>query len=237
MKAAGSALAKAAPRNEVYGILKNQILSLTVKPGEMLSENSLSAQMNAGRPMVRDALSQLTEEGYTVVYPQKGTAVTLIDMERIRQAVYTHLVLEQAVIREICQRGLDEEELAYLQEVLVLQKREDSRNDALSLIMTEQQFHYALTSLCGRESMWDLFRTLDCDLLRINHLEYSTFNYNIYMSSLTSWENRQVENRLMLDNIRKGDAEAANLICSNHYNTVLWNAESLRAIYPQFFSG
>ena len=50
----------------------------------MLSENIISAQMNAGRSAVRDALAQLTEEGYVVVYPQKGTAVSMIDPERIK---------------------------------------------------------------------------------------------------------------------------------------------------------
>ncbi len=237
MGAAEQMLAGTEPRNGAYGILQNQILTLEIKPGEMLSESILSAQMNAGRPMVRDALSQLTEEGYVVVYPQKGTVVTLIDMERVRQAVYTHSVLEQAVITEVCERGLTREGLSALQKVLMVQKAENEREDIRRLITAEQQFHYVLASLCGREGSWDLFRTLDCDLLRVNYLEYSTFNYNIYMSSLTSWENRQVENRLMVDNLRKGDADAAKLICTNHYNTVLWNAESLRTIYPQFFSG
>ena len=51
--------------------------------------------------------------------------------------------------------------------------------------------------------------------------QYSTFNFKVYMSSLTRWEHTQVETRLLLDNIMRGDAEAASLICSNHFNAVL----------------
>ena len=60
-------------RNQVYELLKKRILCMELQPRDMLSENTLSAQMKAGRPLVREALAQLVEEGYVVVYPQKGT--------------------------------------------------------------------------------------------------------------------------------------------------------------------
>ena len=75
----GEILEGARPQNEAYEGLKHQILSLDIEPGEMLSESILSSQMNVGRPLMRDALAQLAEEGYVMVYPQKGTAVTMID--------------------------------------------------------------------------------------------------------------------------------------------------------------
>ena len=95
-------VAKIDSRNDIYSFLRNQILSLVIEPGEMLSENSLSSQMSVSRALVRDALARLTEEGYIVVYPQRGTVVTMIDPERIKQSVHTHIVLEQAVIEEVC---------------------------------------------------------------------------------------------------------------------------------------
>ena len=72
--------------------------------------------------------------------------------------------------------------------------------------------------------------------MRVNYLQYSTFNFKVYMSSLTRWEHTQVEGRLLVDNIMRRDAEAASLICSNHFNTILWNMDTLQGIYPQFFS-
>jgi DNA-binding GntR family transcriptional regulator len=223
--------------SEVYEALKRQILTFSMPPGEKLSESILSAQMNAGRPMVRDVLAQLAEEGYIVVYPQKGTAVTALQPERIRQAVHTHIVLEQAVIEEICKKGLTDEQSEKLEQLLLEQKGITGKDEAIDFIIAEQQMHYMLASFCGREYMWNVFRTMDCDLLRINYLQYSTFNYNAYMSSLTSWEHTQVEGRMLADNLRRQDGEAAQLLCASHYNSVLLNMGSLQAIYPQFFSG
>ncbi|MBS5958676.1 MAG: GntR family transcriptional regulator [Clostridiales bacterium] len=224
-------------KNDVYYQLRNQILNMDIKPGERLSENLLSSQMNVGRNAVREALSRLVEEGYIVVYPQRGTEVTLIDRERIRQAVFSHTVLEQAMIEELCSQGLTGEQLKSLEEVLTRQKSESNQQNIMDFLMMEQELHYLFSSFCGREYSWEVFRTLDCDLLRLNYLQYTTFNYRIDMSSLTSWEHSQVEGRLLVDHLRRRDAEAASLICANHFNTILWNAGTLQEIYPQFFSG
>lgn len=223
-------------RNEIYNFLRNQILSLSIEPGEMLSENSLSSQMSVSRALVRDALARLTEEGYIVVYPQRGTVVTMIDPERIKQSVHTHIVLEQAVIEEVCSQGLTEEQRASLEECLANQKAVKGDGDVLELLAADRHLRYLLSAFCGKEHIWDYFRILDCDMMRVNYLQYSTFNFKVYMSSLTRWEHTQVEARLLADNIRRGDAEAASLICSNHFNTILWNTDTLQGIYPQFFS-
>ena len=54
------------PQDELYEMVKRQILTLKMKPGEMLSENMLAFRFQAGRPAIRDVLSQLAEEGYVV---------------------------------------------------------------------------------------------------------------------------------------------------------------------------
>ena len=229
-------VAKIDSRNDIYSFLRNQILSLVIEPGEMLSENSLSSQMSVSRALVRDALARLTEEGYIVVYPQRGTVVTMIDPERIKQSVHTHIVLEQAVIEEVCRQGLTPEQKALLEESLEKQKEVKGDSDVLELLAADRHMRYLLSTFCGKEHIWDYFRTLDCDMMRVNYLQYITFNFKVYMSSLTRWEHTQVETRLLLDNIMRGDAEAASLICSNHFNAVLWNTDTLQGIYPQFFS-
>lgn len=223
-------------RNQVYELLKKQILCMELQPRDMLSENTLSAQMKAGRPLVREALVQLVEEGYVVVYPQKGTEVSLIDPERVKQAVHAHIVLEQAIVKELCSQGLTEGQMGQLDEVLKLQKEKSGRDAVLELLILEREFHYLLSAFCGREHIWKLFRTLECDALRVSYLRYGIFNYQVRESALTSWENTQVEERLLLENIRRGEGEAAVLLCANHFNGLLWHMDALKGIYPQYFA-
>lgn len=231
----GEILEGARPQNEAYEGLKHQILSLDIEPGEMLSESILSSQMNVGRPLMRDALAQLAEEGYVMVYPQKGTAVTMIDPERVRQAVHTHIVLEQAVLAEACQQGLTGAQLEYLECILEEQKRRG--DDAVKRMILERQMSNALAAFCGKKYMLDVFRTMDCDMLRVKCLHYNTFGFPAQMFPPSSWKYTQVEGRMLVDNLRRRDTDAAWLLCSNHFKMVLLHMDSLRGIYPQFFSG
>ena len=147
-------VAKIDSRNDIYSFLRNQILSLVIEPGEMLSENSLSSQMSVSRALVRDALARLTEEGYIVVYPQRGTVVTMIDPERIKQSVHTHIVLEQAVIEEVCRQGLTPEQKALLEESLEKQKEVKGDSDVLELLAADRHMRYLLSTFCGKEHSW-----------------------------------------------------------------------------------
>lgn len=228
------AAAKAVKENNAYDMLKREILSLALKPGEKLSENALAVRLKKGRVQIREALSQLAEEGYVVVYPQRGTEVTLISMQRIRQAVHAHIVLEQGVIQELCGGKLDEDQCSRLEEVVKNGSRLKTDDDITGFLASEWSFHYLLSQFGGHEHIWDVFRTLDSDVFRVDWLSYQTFNYPSSYS-MTGMERTQVECRMLLNNIRRGDAEAAVLICANHFNTVAGNADLLRGIYPQYF--
>ena len=223
------------PQNQAYEALKQQILSLEIEPGEMLSESILSSQLNVGRPLMRDALAQLAEEGYVMIYPQKGTEVTRIDPERVRQTVHAHIVLEQAVLAEACQQGLTDAQLDYLESILEEQKQVG--DDAVKSVILERQMSNALASFCGKKYILDVFRTMDCDMLRIKCLHYNTFAFPAQMFPPSNWEYIQVEERMLIDNLRRRDADAAWLLCSNHFKMLLLHMDSLRGIYPQFFSG
>ena len=226
----------ASSRNIVYEILKNQIMSLQIAPGTRLSENTLSAQMNTGRVQVREALAQLVEEGYIVVYPHRGTEITRIDFSRIQQAVYSHTVLEQAVIRELCGRELREEQYLQMDATMAEKTRDQERDEVLDFLMSEQQLHYLLAFFCGRAYIWNVFRTMDCDLMRVRYLLYRTYGSYVASFSLASMERPKVESRLLLSNIKRMDAEAACLICASYFNTILGSADSLRSLYPQYFA-
>lgn len=228
-------LDKIGSQNEVYNTLKYHILTLKIEPGEMLSESIISSQMNAGRPAVRDALSRLTEEGYVVVYPQKGTAVSIIDPERIRQSVYIHRVLEQSMIEEICARNYSSEQLKPLEDIFDEQNAE--RAEIFDFLMMEQRLSYILAVLCDKRHVWEMFQIMDCDMLRANYLHYSTYGFQAQeYYGLSSWEHTRTEGRMLMDHLKKRDAQAAALICSSHFDRVLLNANSMQGIYPQFFS-
>ncbi|HIU75650.1 MAG TPA: GntR family transcriptional regulator [Candidatus Pelethocola excrementipullorum] len=223
------------PNDDLYLTIRNYIISMELEPGEMFSENTIAAKLNVGRVTVREAITRLHDEGYIEVFPQKGTVVTMLDVERIKQAAYAHTVLEQAVIKEIMERGITESELELLRDVLEEQQKVMEHSDMLHVMLKEYQIMYHISAFCGRQYIWEFFNSMDCDLLRIQYLQHSTFNYQ--MQTLSSLENMVLESRLLVDNLERGEEGAAILICSNRYTKAVWQADVLKSIYPQYFSG
>lgn len=84
----------------IYLQLKHEILNLTLKPGQTLSENELCARFSVSRTPIRTALQRLQAEGLMKVIPYKGSVVTLLDFDEIKQNIYMRTAIESAVLRD-----------------------------------------------------------------------------------------------------------------------------------------
>jgi len=64
---------------QAYRLLEEQIVTLRLKPGDVISEQILSATFKIGRTPIREALQRLTREGLIIVLPRKGILVSDIN--------------------------------------------------------------------------------------------------------------------------------------------------------------
>jgi DNA-binding GntR family transcriptional regulator len=62
--------------DQAYRLIEEQIVTLRLKPGDVLSEQMLSATFGIGRTPVREALQRLAHEGLVIVLPRKGILVS-----------------------------------------------------------------------------------------------------------------------------------------------------------------
>jgi len=64
---------------QAYRVIEEQIVTLRLRPGEILSEQMLSATYKFGRTPVREALQRLAREGLITILPRKGVLVSDIN--------------------------------------------------------------------------------------------------------------------------------------------------------------
>src|SRR6185437_11392225 len=64
---------------QAYRVIEEQIATLRLKPGDVLSEQMLSATFKIGRTPVREALQRLAREGLVTILPRKGILVSDIN--------------------------------------------------------------------------------------------------------------------------------------------------------------
>ena len=84
----------------MYQVLKNEILTLEIKPGEPMSENDLCKRFGVSRTPVRSALQRLLDAGLVTIVPYKGTTASLLNFEEIRQLIYMRVAVESMVLRD-----------------------------------------------------------------------------------------------------------------------------------------
>ena len=61
---------------QAYRTIEEQIVTLRLKPGDILSEQMLSASLRIGRTPIREALQRLAREGLVTILPRKGILVS-----------------------------------------------------------------------------------------------------------------------------------------------------------------
>lgn len=94
---------------EAYRQIEELIVTLRLKPGEVLSEQALSASLKIGRTPIREALQRLAREGLIIVLPRKGILVSDINPRNQLLVLEVRRELERLLSRSGAERATKEE--------------------------------------------------------------------------------------------------------------------------------
>ena len=108
--------------SQVSDVLRQQILSLQLKPNAVLSRAQLQAQFGVSLTPVRDALLLLEQEGLVEVYPQSATIVSRFNLAAAREAHFLRIGIELEAVREVA-KGQPEQAVRQLRVCLEEQGR------------------------------------------------------------------------------------------------------------------
>jgi len=87
-------------QHDVYGALREQIISWQRKPGEALVEESLARQFSVSRTPLRETLRRLAEDGLVTYEPHKGVRVSRLAPDIVRETFLVREALEGIAARE-----------------------------------------------------------------------------------------------------------------------------------------
>ena len=127
-------------RDYALRTIKDNIIHLELAPGSMVSENELAAAMGLSRTPVREALIELSKVKIVEIYPQKGSAVALIDYDLVEESRFMRKVLECAVVELDCEMATPED-IRRLQENVRLQNFYLENYYPEALMDLDNQFH------------------------------------------------------------------------------------------------
>ncbi|WP_025722802.1 GntR family transcriptional regulator [Paenibacillus polymyxa] len=157
-------------KEEIMQLLKKDILSLTLRPGTLLSETTLSERFQLSRTPLRDVLKWLALESYIDIYPKKGNIVSYIDLESVEQIIYLRSALEKEIMKELSSQ-IELSNVQKLSDILDRQRaviEEDHATD--QFLSLDDQFHQTMFQLVGRGFLWQLIQQSNVHYIRYRKL-------------------------------------------------------------------
>ncbi|MBB5219116.1 GntR family transcriptional regulator [Treponema rectale] len=169
----------------IFETLKNELLDLTIKPGQEISENEICQRFNVTRPPVRTALRRLSDMGLVEIKPYYGTHASLLNMDKVYQIIHMRTVLEANIICEFINSNPSAfiiEELEHnirLQEILTAEKEIDSTQ----FFNLDNQLHLIWYRERNCEHIWNMIQEQKIEYTRFRMLDYkNTMSYTSMVS-------------------------------------------------------
>jgi DNA-binding GntR family transcriptional regulator len=97
-----------------YRRLEEAIVTLSLRPGAVLTEAQMIELVGVGRTPVREALIRLAQQGLVEILPRKGVVVTAIDAIDVMAALDAREVLERLIAVDAAKRAGPAERSAIL---------------------------------------------------------------------------------------------------------------------------
>lgn len=188
--------------------LKRAIVEGTLKPGELLSENKLAAELVVSRTPVREALRVLESEGLVTVLPGRKIVVSVPSQQDIDEIYDIRLIVETEALRRI--RPQDRKILGRLDECLEEAAAALRNNNVTALERNNTAFHMALVSALNNERLRDF----------IDSVHDNAARFRRYSLAEEGWAEKGIqEHKRLVTLLKKGENEAAVRLLKQHLST------------------
>jgi len=152
--------------------LRHAVVTMRLKPGEMLSEQEIARHFHVSRQPVREAFIKLSEGGLVRVLPQRGTLVVKISVEAVEDARFVREAIECALARRAAlAANASPGELAILRNLLAQQAKTAETVDGEAFFDLDEDFHRSIATLAGCPSAWRIIEEVKAQMDRVRFLD------------------------------------------------------------------
>ncbi|MFJ5508723.1 GntR family transcriptional regulator [Pectobacterium jejuense] len=157
---------------QIYRVLRKDIVECNIPPGKLLSEKEISVRFDVSRQPVREAFIKLAEAGLVQILPQRGTFVMKISEQRVADARFIRQALECAIVRRAAEM-VTEEQLLTLEHNLRRQELAAQNDQVREFLSLDDSFHQLLTQIANCPLAWETIESIKATMDRVRFLSLS----------------------------------------------------------------
>lgn len=157
MTGAASTPAPQTATTKVHDVIKQRILDGHYRAHEYIREAAIARELEVSRTPVREALRELTSEGWLEAIPHHGSRVVAWTEQDAREVFELRLVLEPMAVRLACEH-MDQATLTRLETMATRMEQLSERVEAEPSVRNElaslnHEFHRALIQASGNQRL------------------------------------------------------------------------------------
>ena len=219
----------AAPRASasarVTDVLREAIVSMQLKPAELVDKLALCERLGLSRSPVSEALSRLQQEGLVEIEPQRGTFVSRLRLSDMRQNLFLRRALEVETVRELASH-MPAEVLEALSRNMRYQRAAAAAQDRVGFHALDLEFHEILLSALSFSRVKAVVDTARSGLERARRL----------LATPRRNSDTLLEHERIFVSLEAGNADAAAEAMRAHLNAVMREIDALAIAHPDIFA-
>jgi DNA-binding GntR family transcriptional regulator len=146
---------------EIYGQLRDEILSGHLRPGDRLAEVEIAQRMGTSQGPVREAFARLREQGLLISFRHQGSYVSEISEEEARHAYALRGTIEPLALKWALPR-MGDAEFAILENQIREIEAAAKAGDLAAIVASDMRFHRYLYEWAGSTTLlhcWDVIES------------------------------------------------------------------------------
>lgn len=166
---------KISTSRQLYGALREEILTLALAPGEPVDESGLAERYGVSRSPVREALIRLESDGLVRLTPNKGAIVTPLHLEEFPQYIEA-LDFVQRVVTRLAAVNRSDKDIANIQGRNKEFVSAVVEHNVVRMIDANLEFHLAIGRAASNRYFTDIYKRLLDEGRRIIRLYFRSYN-------------------------------------------------------------
>jgi DNA-binding GntR family transcriptional regulator len=211
-------LATTSLADKAYLAIRDQLIMLSIRPGDPIDDDALARDLGVGRTPIREALKRLEADRLVVSYPRRGTFATGMDLSDLAHISEIRVQLEPLAARRAAERAARGSvgELKALAEHI--DRLDVARVERTELMRWDLAVHRAIYRAAANPHLEDV-------LVRYDNL--ATRIHCMFLDRLVAVDAHVREHVELLLAIAAGDADGADHLARQH---VLGFEQAIRAV-------
>jgi len=201
---------------KVHRILKARIIKGDLKPGEKLLETKIAEQLGVSRTPVREAMKQLSAEGFLKMNPNLGVIVFEFSLEDICEVLQIRRVLE-GLAASIAAEKISKEEITKLEEIIKKMSISISKPKPNVVAYSDfnAKFHNLIFNICGNKRLTKICNNLNSSDHR--------FRIRVLRNDPERLKCSLKEHQEIVEVLKRKDSEQADRLSQRHVENILKN--------------